>query len=194
MRYLLMLALAAAAPLPLARAQDAAPLPVALVNMDRIFGKYQPFQDKLAPVREAAAELNKKIQLRQSELETVVNKLRASQPGTPESQRLQQQAARLQAELQQFVQKERDELQKQESKLLLELYRQVEEEVRKYAKARKIKLVIRQQESSLDDNQSLQDILKSLNRGIIFEDGLDITDDIIKALDARIQSETKKER
>ena len=38
---------------------------------------------------------------------------------------------------------------------------------------------------SLDDNQPLAEILKSLNRSIIYQDGLDITDDILQALDAR---------
>ena len=49
--------------------------------------------------------------------------------------------------------------------------------MKKYAKAKGLKLVIRQQDSSLDEKQPLAEILKSLNRGIIYEDGLDITDD-----------------
>lgn len=174
-------------------AQEAAPLPIALVNMDRVFKTYKPLLDKLAPIKTAAAELEKDVQLRNAELETVVNKLRAAQPGSPEAQKLQQQGARLQAELQQYVQKERGDLQKREAAIFLDLYRRLESEVRQYAKAKGIKLVIRQQEGSLDENQPLPQILASLNRGIIYEDGLDITDEILKALDARTASE-KKER
>lgn len=168
---------------PLA-AQDAS-FPVALVNMDRVFKTYKPLQDKLAPIKELAQSLEKDLQLKNAELETVVNKLRAAAPGSPESNKLQQQAAKLQGELQQFVQKERGELQKKEAAVFLALYRDLEDEVRKYAKAKGIKLVIRQQEGSLDENQQLQQILTSLNRGIIYEEGLDITDEILKALDAR---------
>jgi len=174
------------------RAQDVAPFPVALVNMDKIFKTHQPLLDKLAPIKTAAVELEKNLQLRNVELETVVNKLRAAQPGSPEAQRLQQQGAKLQAELQQFMQKERGDLQKREAAIFLDLYRQLEEEVRKYAKAKGIKLVIRQQEGSLDENQPLQQILTSLNRGIIYEDGLDITEEILKALDARTASDKKE--
>jgi Skp family chaperone for outer membrane proteins len=185
---LLALALAATA----AQAQDA--LPIALVNIDRIYKTYKPLQDKLAPIKAGAQEMEKKAQLRQIELETVVTQLRKSQPGSPESNRLQQQAAKLQTELQQFVAKERDALQKQEAAVLLDMYRQVDDEVKKYAKAKGLKLVIRQQDSSLDENQSLQAILAALNRGIIYEEGLDITDDILKALDARNSSAEKKDR
>jgi Skp family chaperone for outer membrane proteins len=165
--------------------QDAAPLPVAVVNTERIFKTYQPLLDKLAPIKEAAQELEKNVQVRNVELETAVNKLRNAEPGSPEAQRLQQQAGKLQGELQQYIQQERGELQKREAAIFIEFYKGLEEEVRKYAKGKGIKLVIRQQESSLDENQQLQQIINSLNRGIIFEDGLDITDDIVKALDVR---------
>jgi Skp family chaperone for outer membrane proteins len=172
-------------------ADESPPLPIAVINMDRVFKTHQPLLDKLAPIKTAAQELEKNIQVREVELETAVNKLRNSQPGTPESQRLQQQAAKVQGELQQYIQKERGELQKRETAIFLEFYRQVEEEVRKHSKAKGIKLVIRQQDGSLDGNQPIQEIYKSLTRGIIFEDGLDITDDILKALDERAQSEKK---
>jgi len=179
-------------PCGLISAQDAAIFPVAVVNMDKVFKTHQPLLDKQAPIKTAAVELEKNVQLRNVELETVVNKLRAAQPGSPEAQRLQQQGAKLQAELQQFVQKERGDLQKREAAIFLDLYRQLEEEVRKYAKAKGIKLVIRQQEASLDDNQPLAQILASLNRSIIYEDGLDITEEILKALDARAASDKKE--
>jgi Skp family chaperone for outer membrane proteins len=164
-------------------AQTDAEFPVAVLNLDRIFKTYPPFQAKLAPVKEGVQELEKKAQARQIELETKVAQLRMKQPGSPEFQKLQAEAAKLQAEAQQFVQQERAELQKQEAGIFLELYRQVEGEVQKYAKEHGIKLVIRQQDSSLEEGQPLGEILKSLNRGIIFEEGLDITDEILKALD-----------
>jgi len=173
-------------------AQDTVPFPVAVVNMDKVFKTHQPLLDKLAPIKTAAVDLEKNVQLRNVELETVVNKLRAAQPGSPDAQRLQQQGAKLQAELQQFVQKERGDLQKREAAIFLDLYRQLEQEVRKFAKAKGIKLVIRQQEGSLDENQPLAQILASLNRGIIYEDGLDITEEILKALDARAVSDKKE--
>jgi Skp family chaperone for outer membrane proteins len=168
-------------------------LSIALVNMDRVFKTYKPFLDKLNPIKEGVQEMEKKAQLRQIELETVVTQLRKSQPGSPESQRLQQQAAKLQSDLQQFVNKEREALQKREAAVFLELYRQLEDEVKKYAKAKGLKLVIRQQDGSLDENQPLAEILKTLNRGIIYEDGLDITDDILQALDARNAAAAKPE-
>jgi Skp family chaperone for outer membrane proteins len=162
----------------------AEPLPIALVNMDRLFKTHQPLLDQLEPLKTEAKDLDAKVQLRQAELEAVAAKLRSAQPGSPEFQRLQQEGVKLQNELRQFVETERQALQKKEAAVYLEFYRQVEAEVNKYAKAHGIKLVLRQQDSSLDENQPLAEVLKTLSRGVIYEEGLDITDEIVKGLNA----------
>ena len=163
-------------------------LPIAILNMDRIFKTYKPLLDQLAPAREEAKALQEKIQLRQAEIETVANQIRKAEPGSPDFQRLQGQLLKLNGELQQMAQAGQQTIQKKETTIYLAFYRTLDEEVAKYAKAKGLKLVLRQQDSSLDDNQPLQEILKSLNRGIIYQDGLDITDDILQALDARAVS------
>ena len=170
-------------------AAAAEPFPVALVNMDRLFKNYQPLLDKLAPVREAVQELEKTLQLRSTELETVASQLRKTQPGTADFSRLQQQAAKLQADLQQFVNQERAAHQKREAGVILAFHRDLDLVIRRYAKDHGIKLVLRQQDNSLDENQSLQDIVKAVNRGILYEEDLDITDEILVALDARAKQE-----
>lgn len=172
-----------------ARAEDS--LPIAILNMDRIFKTHQPLLDQLAPAREEAKALQEKIQLRQAEIETVANQIRKAEPGSPDFQRLQGQLLKLNGELQQMAQAGQQAIQKKETTVYLAFYRTLDEEVAKYAKAKGLKLVLRQQESSLDNNQPLQEILKSLNRSIIYQDGLDITDDILQALEARA-SDTNK--
>jgi Skp family chaperone for outer membrane proteins len=168
-----------------AAASAADPFPVAVLNTERIFRTHQPLLARLEPIKAANQEFEKTVQTRTIELETVAGQLRRAAPGSADFGRLQQQAAKLQADLQQFVATERGALQKREAAVLLGFYREMDEEVRKYSQAKGIKLVLRQQESSLDENQPLQEIVKSLNRPIVFDDGLDITDAILAALDAR---------
>lgn len=165
-------------------AQAAEPLPIAMVNVDRILKSDKPFLAKLEPLKEEAKELDGKVQLRQAELETVGGKLRGMQPGSVEAQRLQLQFVKLQTELQQFVTSERQLLQKKEAAVYLEFFRRLEVEISKHAKAHGIRLVIRQYETSFDEGQPLPEILKALNRQILYEEGLDITDEILKALQA----------
>jgi len=160
----------------------AEPLPIGLVNVDRILKSHKPLLEKLDPLKEEAKDLDAKIQVRQAELEAVGLQFRNVQPGTPDHQRLQLQLVKMQTDLQQFVASERQILQKKDAMIFLAFFRQLDVEIAKYAKAHDLRLVIRQHETSLDESQPLADIYKALNRVILFEDGLDITDEILKAL------------
>ena len=172
----------------LARAADS--LPIAVLNLDRIFDatNYKPLADRMAPLKVEAAEVEQKIQVRQVELETVQNQLRAARQGTPDFDRLQVQFSKLQTELQLFVNRERQAMQKKEGVIYLALYREVDDEVQKYCRAKGIKLVIRQQQTRTEGDVTPQELLKALNRIVIYEDGLDITDEILKALAVRAEA------
>ncbi len=168
-----------------APAQAADPPAVGIVNLDRVFKAHKPFQDKLDALKQEAKDLDDKFKVRQAEFETVVKNLQKAAPGSPENQRLQQQAGKLQGELQQFAATERANLQKKEATLYIGFYKQIEPEISKVAKAKGLKLVLKDQESSLDENQGVNELLKALNRSILYQEGLDITDDVVKALAAK---------
>lgn len=160
------------------------PLPVALVNVDRILKDYKPLNNKLDPLKAEAKELDAAVQVRQAEMETVGNQLRQTQPGSPDQQRLQIQLVKMQTDLQRFVTTGRQNLQNKESTVYLAFFRQLDAEIAKHAKIHGLKLVLRQYETSFADGQSLPDVAKALNRPILYEEGLDITDAILKALNA----------
>ena len=174
----------AAAALICCTAAAAEPLAVALVNVDRILKDHKPLNDKLDPLKAEAKDFEGALQVRQAELEAVGNQLRQVQPGSPDQQRLQIQMVKLQTDLQRFVTTGRQNLQNKEAAVYLAFFRQLDAEISKYAKAHGLKLVLRQYETSFDDGQSLQDVAKALNRTILYEDGLDVTDAILKALNA----------
>ena len=169
----------------------AEPLPIALVNVDRILKDYKPLNDKLDPLKAEAKELEAAIQVRQAELETVGNQLRQVLPGSPDQQRLQIQLVKMQGDFQRFVTTGRSNLQNKEATTYLTFFRQLDAEISKYAKANGLKLVLRQSATSLDDGQPLQDVFKALNRSILYEEGLDITDAILKALQTSVADAPK---
>src|SRR5881392_2100737 len=96
-------------------AKAAEPLPVALVNVDRILKDYKPLNDKLNPLKAEAKEFEAAVQVRQAEFESVGNKIRLVQPGSPDHQRLQIQIVKMQNDLQRFVATGRNELQTKEA-------------------------------------------------------------------------------
>ncbi len=169
-----------------------ATFPIALLNLDLVAQTYKPFQQKVTALRAEAVELQTKVGLRQTELENVQVSLRKTKQGTPDFQKLQMEFAKLQMELQAFVQEEQQKLQQKDRDISLELHRQVDAVLKVYCKAKGIRMVVRQQNSSLDEKQSPQDVLKALGRGVLYDDGLDITGDVLKALDEK-SAGSKKE-
>jgi Skp family chaperone for outer membrane proteins len=159
------------------------PFPIALVNIDRILKDYKPLNEKIDPLKAEAKELDATVQVRQAEIENAGNQLRQAQPGSADHQKLQIQIVKMQTDLQRHIATSRNSLQTREATIYLAFFRQLDAEIGKLAKARSLKLVLRQYESSFDDGQSLQDVAKALNRMILYEEGLDITDDVLKALE-----------
>src|SRR5688572_18571840 len=106
-------------------ASAAEPLPIGLIDVDRIFKTHQPFLKKLEPIKAEVKELDESIQVRQAELETVAAQARKEQPGSADFVRLQQQAVKLQAELQQYVASSRQAVQKKEAAVFIECFQQL---------------------------------------------------------------------
>lgn len=181
-RILTPLLLLALLTLPLA-ADDLEPkLPVGLIDVGYIFKNHKPVAEKLATLKPALQELEKTVQLRQVEMEQVQRRLAAPKEGDDRS-KLQQQYVKLQNELRIYVEMERQKLQKRELQIQAEVYKKVQAEVQKIAKARGLKLVLVRPRGSLE-TEDAGELNRTLNQLVIFEDGLDLTDEILKALEA----------
>lgn len=155
--------------------------PVAVINLDKVFNGYKKHAERLQPLRESAKEVDESVQVRQVEMETTTNQLRKATPGTQDALRLQQQIVKLQNDLRVYVETERQKLQKREVSALIATQKDVDEQIKKICQARGLKLVLRQN-SPPEENQPLQEVVKNLNRDVVYQDGLDITEDVLKAL------------
>ena len=91
----------------------------------------------------------------------------------------------MQLEGQQYAEREQKALQTKEAEIYLAVYREIEDEVKKHCQAKGIKLVLRRSQVQTEGNPSPQEVLKAVNQNVVYQDGLDITDDILKALNER---------
>jgi Skp family chaperone for outer membrane proteins len=156
--------------------------PIAVVNLDKVFNGYKKHAARLQPIREGAKELDESVQIRQVEMETAANQLRKAMPGSPEQLRLQQQLIKLQNDLRIYLETERQKLQKSEVSALIATQKDVDEQIKITSKERGFKLVLRQYPPP-EVNQPLQEVVKNLNRDVVYyEDALDITDEVLEAL------------
>ncbi len=154
---------------------------VAVLNVDRVFKAYAPLQERMAPIVSRARELDKSGQLKQIELEERQRELSRMPPAHPKFVEASSIVARLQAELRVFTERERRNLQKEELEVRTTVYREMEGVVQELCQTRKIKLVLRQHVGS-PTSETTEEVVAWLNRPVIFDDNLDITDDVIAAM------------
>ena len=161
------------------------PLPIGLVNVEKIAQQYKPFQKQIAELQEQTKELQSSAALKQSELQAVGNELQKTAQGSDKFEKLKNQYLRLERELQAFAQEGQQKIREKDFKNSLALHREIDQVLKPYCKAKGLRLVVRIQNSSLDENQNPQQILQSINRAVLYEDGLDITDDVLKLLEQK---------
>ena len=167
-----------------AQETNPANLPVATVDVFQVYKQHKPVAEKLELLKQTALELEKTSQIRQVEIETLQRKLQSPAKPGEDREKMQLQLVKLQTELRLFVERERGQLQKREITIQVETYKQIQEEVARIAKERKLKLVFVRPLRSLD-SENLVEVGQALNQLILFEDGLDISQDILKSLEAK---------
>ncbi|HVA48697.1 MAG TPA: hypothetical protein VNH11_20195 [Pirellulales bacterium] len=92
--------------------------------------------------------------------------------------------AKRQAEIQVQVNEQKRDFFEREARMYLEIYQEIMAEVGKYSDARGIGLVMRFNGDPLDENDPAG-IQKQLNKAILYHKGIDITDDIIRIVNAK---------
>ena len=186
---LLLLMIAALAP-ALNADENKSELPIGLIDVGYIFKNYKPVTEKLAALKPALQELEETVRVRQVEIEQVQRKLASPKEGDDRA-KLQQQFAKLQQELRVYVETERQSLQKRELQIQAEVYKLVQAEVQKIAKERGLKLVVVRPRGNLD-SQDAGELNRTLNQLVIFEEGLDLSEEVLKALEARKEGTEEK--
>jgi Skp family chaperone for outer membrane proteins len=175
---------------PLSADESKAELPIGLVDVGYIFKNYKPVAEKLATLKPALQELEKTVQLRQVEIEQIQRKLAAPKEGDDRA-KLQQQFAKLQQELRVYIETERQSLQKRELQIQADVYKLVQAEVQKIAKERGLKLVVVRPRGNLE-SQDAAELNRTLNQLVIFEDGLDLSEEVLKALPTEDKQEKQE--
>lgn len=126
-------------------------------EMKNIEGQLKGKRDNIAKLEEARNQLN---------------------PGTPEYTAKDDQLATEKAKFNLEMERLRKQLMARESKVYFDTYQQVSYKIAEYAKQRNIGLVLRFNGDQPDVNNR-SDILKDINKPVVYENNIDITRDIL---------------
>jgi len=164
-----------------AKQQHVAETHVAVLDLGRVVNECDRFKKQQAELKREAAGLEEDLRVRQTEMTDLAKKLKDLKRGTPEYDGIEADLARKRADAQLFVAEQQKRMIQAEADLYSEVYTMIEQVVAKYAEAHAIRLVLRDNQPA-EEAKTPQEVLRQINRAIVYQSGLDITDDIVKAM------------
>jgi Skp family chaperone for outer membrane proteins len=154
---------------------------IAVVDMVKVFEKHKAFQTRSEEFRRAGQEFAAELQrLREAGIR-LQEDLKRAKPGSSEQTRLQQEFNEKNAEYQKYQKEQAERLQKEQTEAIKVTYQEIVEQIQRIAEARSLKLVLRFQEENLD-TKFPQKVAETVNRQVLFQNGLDITEEVLQGL------------
>ena len=157
------------------------PTRVALLDLARIFQNHAKFKQKSDVLRHEVEQAERELKTRKAELEAAANQLAALPKESSQAKKLEEQIALDTAEVTAHVNKQKRDFFEQEAAMYYDAYKEVMAEVERYAKARGINLVMRFNSDPYNANDPTA-LQKELNKAVLYQEGIDITDEILQAV------------
>lgn len=158
---------------------------VAVIDISKIFKQHARFRASLedmkkdveaaeAGLRKDAEEIKKMAQ----DLQSPGNPYAA---GSPQYKQQEELIATKQAQVQLKMNLQKKEFMEREAKIYYNVYTEIEAEVKRFATRYNINLVLRYNDIDMSpDNR--QQVLAGVNRAVVYQNNIDITDDILRVL------------
>ncbi len=154
---------------------------IAVVDMAKVFDGHKTLTAKREQIRREAKDANDTFNAMGQAGKKLQDELKLHKPGSAEHNRIQKELQEKAAEMQKFQKDTIQRLQQEEAEIYLDTYKLVIEEIQRIAELRGLKLVLRFQADNLDAKDPKK-LMESLNRQILYEKGLDITDEVLQAV------------
>jgi len=154
---------------------------VAVVDMVKVFEKHKGFLAKSEEFRREGKEVQDELVRMRDAGSKLAEELKRAKPGSSEQARLQQEINEKTGEFQKYQKEQMERLQKAQNQTIKETYEQISAEIKRIAEDRGLKLVLRYPEENLD-SKFPQKVIETVNRQVLYQNGLDITEEVLQAL------------
>lgn len=154
---------------------------VALIDMGKIFKISRSFEKKRDSLKAEIEESTTKFKSLQEKLQQLKKEHDSADQGSEEKASLERQLKTKAAEFEKLRGEEQRRFLKAEAQIYLEVYEDICTVTSTYAREHEIDLVIRTNSEPLEKDDPTK-MLTGMNRIVIYENSLDITDEIIAAM------------
>lgn len=175
---LLIGAASAPAQAPYPEAANAPKFGIAVVDVSYIFKEHKQFIATMEGMKTEMQGIEQTLKTKQQAIMQLEEKRNTLNPGTPDYKAKDEQLVREKADFSIQMDKIRKDLMEREKEVYFKTYQQVSYIIANYARQRKIGLVLRFNGDKPDPGIR-QDVLKDINKPVVFENNIDITRDIL---------------
>ncbi len=156
---------------------------VAVVDINLIFKNHNNFNTALIALNERGAQLDAWVRAEQRKLANLRDQLGVLKQGSPEYQQLEEKITKAIADNDLNLRRQRQEFIADEATLYYETYAQIEQVIARFALQHNIGLVLRHtlEQPKVEDPKS---VMQNINRFVIYQHRLDITQTILTQLNA----------
>lgn len=153
---------------------------VALLDIGYIFKNHQGFKQQMDTMKADVALFEKELKAKQQGIQQRSRQLGTLKAGSQQYKDLEERTTKDLADLKVTMQLRRKKIMEDEAEIYMETYKQVMSAVSAFANSHNIQLVLRyDREANPSDTASPQDTLKIINRPVVFQSRLDISDSIL---------------
>jgi hypothetical protein len=163
---------------------------IALLDVAYIFKNHKPFNDEMKVLEQKAVAFQQNMKDTEAQLQLLKSRMEQT-TDKAEKEKLEAELAKKGTDYQLFVRTNQRDVFEAEAKIYYETYTLLQEETKKYCRARGILVVLKTSRDPIkaDDRSS---VMQGLARPVVFSDAPEISEDILKALDAAAATKDTK--
>ncbi len=157
---------------------------VAVIDLNHVMNKYVKAQSLVEELQKDGMAADTQLRKDNAQIEALKEKLKDFKPGTPDYRRLEEEITQRISDLKVRASIEQRDFQERQMKAMYKIYTEITEEVKRYATANGVLLVMDYSSDQVDPNVPAT-IQRAVSRPFVYQGGPDITELVLNALNQR---------
>lgn len=154
---------------------------VAVIDINFIFKNHQRFKQTMDGIKSEIETFEAYLREERNKVTAKTEQLQTLPAGSPQYKQLEEQIATMHTQLGLETGRKRKEILEREAKVYYNSYQEIEDRVAKFARAYGIDLVMRFNSEPMDATKR-ESVLQGINRAVVYQNALNITNAIIDDL------------
>ena len=162
---------------------------IAVIDMGKVFDSYGWFKSETERMNKTVATAEDSLKQEHKSILKLQEQLSTYSPGTPAYKQLDEKIAADKAAFKLKMDRQRKDIQSQTTNRVHRAYTDIEAAVKDYARTKQLALVLKYRSEAADSSKPIlpRQMKQDLSNPIIFQNSIDITDDVIAMLNRGAQ-------